>query len=83
MIVADHRLLNAVTAHSAAVLALVDDLLAGRGVQWEAPPGAVLHTEHDFRSDYARETAANPSRLKLRATVESGLLALEDATLAV
>lgn len=80
MIAADHRLYEAAKAHAAATLALVDNLRAGRGSQWEAPPGASLRIEHDFHADYTGETAVDPTRLRVRAAVENGLATLEHAT---
>lgn len=80
MIAADHRLLNATTAHSTAVLARVDALRAARGAQWERPPGANLPTALDLHADPTGEVAANTTRLRARANVEQSLALLDRAT---
>jgi len=77
---ADHRLLNVSRAHGVSVLALVDALKSGRGVEGEVPPGAPLRIEHDFYADYTGETAVDPARLKVRAAVENGLAVLAIAS---
>jgi hypothetical protein len=76
----DHRLHHSAVNHSAAVLALVDELRSARAVQWEAPPTASMRTELDLHADPVGEAVANGSRLKLRAAVETALFNLDRAT---
>lgn len=78
----DHRLLDATTAHSDAVLSLVDALRAARGAQWETPPSANLRTALDLHADPTGEVAANTTRLRVRANVEQSLVLLDKATAA-
>lgn len=82
MIAADHRLRDAATQHSAAVLALVDALRAGRGAEWESPPGTAKRSTLDLHDDPTGEVATNAARLRVRANVEHGLLLLDKATAA-
>ncbi len=79
MIAADHALRDTATAHSDAVLALVDVLRASRAGQWEPPTGSRVLT-HEGIPDPTGEAATAATGLALRARVAEALARMEAAT---